>query len=160
MLLNVQMNEFILVLWKRRGWWLLGGCWCEWLSCEAFWDAALTSVCPNSRSTTGSVCGSAYTALPDCPGWMQELQTDGLSKERDEQCVQTPGWGFRAQFGHMVPAGAACIRTRTEILFISAVCWGFSLFYDVATITYLRQLCSVRATDHTSAHGSLKGIVV
>lgn len=52
--------------------------------------AALTSVCPDSKSTMGSVCGSAYTALLDCPGCMhEELETDGLSKERDEQHAQT-----------------------------------------------------------------------
>lgn len=30
--------------------------------------AALTSVCPHSKCTTGGVCGNAHTALPD--GWM------------------------------------------------------------------------------------------
>lgn len=71
MLLNVLMNEFILVLWKRRGWWLLGGlCWCEWLSCEACWDGSADICVSPQQVHYGQGLWKSYTALLDCPSWM------------------------------------------------------------------------------------------
>lgn len=70
MLSNVLMNEFILVLWKRRGRWLLGGCaGVNGSLVEPVEMAAwrLTSVCLDSKCAMGSGYGDAPAPLPGCP---------------------------------------------------------------------------------------------
>lgn len=157
MLLNVLMNEFILALWKRRGWWLLGGCAgvnaCLVKPVEM---AALTPVSPHSKCTMGRVCGNACTALPDCPGWMHKQ----LGRTGDRWPKKGEGWAacsdLRVGFQTSVwtyGSGWSCLhQEKTKILFLFAVCWGFPWFYDAATIIYLRHLCPACATPMSRLH--------
>lgn len=72
MLSNVLLNEFILVLWKRRGRWLLGG-GCAGVNGRLVKPVEmaaprLTSLCPDSKCSVGSGCGNAPAPLPARPG--------------------------------------------------------------------------------------------
>lgn len=146
-----------------------GGCWggCAGVNgclVKPFEMAVLTSVCPHSKCTTGRVCGNlrlpCWIALTACTGSWEELETDGPSKERDEQCAQTSGWDFRPQFGHMGLVGAACIRIRTEILFIFAGCWFLIILWCSHNYLFKAVVPCMCHTDLTSAYGSLKGSMV
>lgn len=161
MLLNVLMNEFILVLWKRRGWWLLGGFVLVWMA--VLWGLLGRQpwrLCVPTASAPRAVFVEMLTLpcrMAGCTGSWEELETDGLSKERDQQCAQTLGWDSDPNLD--IQFWLELLSSGWELRFClylqcAEVSHYFMMQHNYLFKAIVPYLCH---TDLISAYGSLNG---